>query len=54
MSTSQPKLQLPSSLETQLLEFRRRVWTTRGRTVFNLLPEETLRHYQNTLEPFAG
>src|SRR5688500_10739927 len=30
MSTSQPKLQLPQSLETQLLEFRRRVWTVKS------------------------
>ena len=37
---------------TGVFEFRNRVWTTHGRTVFNLLPEETLQHYQRTLEPF--
>ncbi len=30
MSSTQPKLQLPSSLEAQLLEFRRRVWTIKS------------------------
>lgn len=30
MSTTQPKLQLPTSLEAQLHEFRRRVWTIKS------------------------
>lgn len=36
---------------TAVFVFRNGEWTTEGRAVFNLMPEETLERYQSTLKP---